>query len=72
MANNEDEFDGTRTLTPADLAAIRETIFERAPISLMDTQKIVLENKELRKERDKLANWISSLVDQGKSVIGQQ
>jgi len=58
-----DIFDGGHTLTEADLEAIRKTIFERAPISFMDTQKIVIENKELRDERDRLRGWVSLLLE---------
>jgi hypothetical protein len=56
-------FDGNHTLTESDLEAIRKTIFEQAPIAFMDTQKVIIENKELRDERDRLRGWVSKLLD---------
>jgi hypothetical protein len=29
----------------------------------MDTQKVIIENKELRDERDRLRGWVSKLLD---------
>lgn len=58
------------TLTQADLDAIRRTIFETVPISFMDTQKIVVENKKLIAERDRLRGWVAMLVDKVKEDTG--
>lgn len=59
-----------RNLTPADVTAIREAIFEQAPITFMDTQKILIENKRLRDERDRLRGWVAMLVDKVKEDTG--
>lgn len=55
--------DGQRTLSEDDVVAIREAIFEQAPIAFMDTQRIVIENKALRDERDRLRGWVSKLLE---------
>lgn len=61
--NQGGEFDGTHTLTEADLEAIRKTIFETVPISFMDTQEVVLENHKLKAEVGRLRGWLSLLTD---------
>lgn len=61
--NGGGEFDGTHTLTEADLVAIRKTIFATAPIAFMDTQEIVLENGKLKAEVGRLRGWLSLLTD---------
>lgn len=61
---------GARTLTEADLTAIKEAVFKTVPINLMDTQKIVLENKQLKEESLRLKGWIALLVDKIKDETG--
>ena len=61
---------GQRTLTEADLTAIRQTVFESVPINLMDTQKIILENKELKNDVMRLRGWVALLVDKVKDDTG--
>ncbi len=59
----DDDTRHTRTLTQADIEAIREAVFEKAPISLMDTQTILLENKKLKGEVAQLQHWYEELID---------
>lgn len=71
LKDNKDEtFDGAHTLTEADLTAIRNAVFKTVPIEFMDTQKIVIENKRLRAERDRLRGWVAMLVDKVKEDTG--
>lgn len=60
-----------RTLTQADVTAIREAIFEQAPITFMDTQKIILENRALKAERIRLLGYVALLCDGIKEDTGQ-
>ena len=68
--NSGGEFDGTHTLTQADLQAIRLTIFKDPPIEFMDTQKIILENQALKLETERLRGWVSLLTDGIKGKLG--
>lgn len=68
--NRNEVFDGAHTLTEADLKAIRTEVFKTVPIEFMDTQKIVIENKRLRAERDRLRGWVAMLVDKVKEDTG--
>ena len=72
MTSDSDKTDqlGQRTLTEADLTAIRQTVFESVPINLMDTQKIILENKELKNDVMRLRGWVALLVDKVKDDTG--
>ena len=62
--------ESSRTLTEEEVKAIREAVLERAPLSMMDTQKIVLENKSLREERDRLRSWLAVILEKLREDTG--